>query len=444
MGGGSKLAMKFGGKPIVRLAAETLAKGGVDALFAVVGPGDSPVYEALSWMDVTFVVNDDPAAGMASSLNAGIGALGPEYRLAVVMPGDMPKVRGTTVAALLNAVGRQGKSIAAPTYAAKRGNPVAFDLSRHRSELSSLEGDKGGRDILAANPSGLAEVAVDDPGVLVDVDTQEDLRALSDLRSLKVLVRGAGEMATGIAHRLFRSGFSVAMTEIAAPLAVRRKVSFCEAVYDGKTTVEGVRCLLVPDAAHFSGAIAGGAIPLAVDPELHSLADFQPDVLIDATIAKRNLGLSPVMAPLVIAFGPGFSAPEDAHVVVETNRGHDLGRLIYDGSAEPDTGAPAPVLGHAATRVLRAPADGPIQAEREIGDAVAPGDVVARVGDTPVHAEISGVLRGLVRSGIGVRTGMKIGDVDPNGVRGHCFTISDKARALGGGALEAILAAFNR
>ncbi len=250
-------------------------------------------------------------------------------------------------------------------------------------------------------------------------------------------------MASGIAHRLFRSHLRVAITEVAAPLAVRRAVSFCEAVWDGSCTVEGLNSRRVETAGEFDPVIDRGEIPVLVDPGLGCLDAWRPHVLIDATVAKRNLGTHRDMAEWVIAFGPGFTAGADVDVVVETNRGHDLGRLLYEGSAEPNTGVPGTTAGYTVERVLRAPAGGVFEAVAEIGDLVEPGQVVARVGANEVIVRIPGVLRGLLRTGVPVQPGLKAGDVDPRGEPRTCFTISEKARALGGSALEAILMRFN-
>ncbi|MBE0617370.1 MAG: EF2563 family selenium-dependent molybdenum hydroxylase system protein, partial [Proteobacteria bacterium] len=184
------------------------------------------------------------------------------------------------------------------------------------------------------------------------------MRIHSSLTDLRILVRGAGEMASGIAHRLFRSHLRVALTEVVQPLAVRRKVSFCEAVWDGAAEVEGVRSRRVESGKEFDGVLAAGEIPVLVDPELACLGAWRPHALLDAAVAKRNLGTHRDMAELVVGFGPGFTAGQDVDVVVETNRGHDLGRLFFEGSAEPNTGVPGSTLGYAGERVLRCPRDG--------------------------------------------------------------------------------------
>lgn len=263
---------------------------------------------------------------------------------------------------------------------------------------------------------------------------------------LRILVRGAGEMATGVAHRLRRAGLAVAMTETAQPLCVRRTVSFCTSVWEGEVVVERVRALRVERAGELAAVASSGDIPVLVDPELSCLDVWKPHVLVDATLAKRNLGTQRGMAELVIGLGPGFTAGagagNDVDVVVETMRGHDLGQLIREGCALPDTGLPETVLGFSGERVLRAPADGVLHAEAEIGERVEAGQCIARVGETAMVAQIGGVLRGLLRDGMQVKKGWKAGDVDPRGERAACFSISDKARALGGSVLEAVCERF--
>lgn len=264
------------------------------------------------------------------------------------------------------------------------------------------------------------------------------------MENLIVLIKGAGEMATGVAHRLFRSGFRVCLTEIIEPLAVRRAVSFCEAVFEKEKEVEGVTARLVGMEKDVRLAWKDGRIPLVIDPEANIRRFIEPDVLVDAILAKENLGTRIGDAPLVIGLGPGFRAGEDVHAVIETNRGHNLGRIIEKGEAEPNTGVPGNIGGYTWERVLRAPAAGIFRAKNKIGDKVQAGETVAEVEGVPVKAGISGVLRGILRDGIRVKEQMKAGDIDPRGTRENCFTISEKARAIAGGVLEAILREYNR
>jgi len=262
---------------------------------------------------------------------------------------------------------------------------------------------------------------------------------------LIILIRGAGEMASGVAHRLHQSHFKICMLEISQPLAVRREVSFCEAIYDGEKEVEGVRAKFISKPEQIQSVWKAEKIPLLTDPDLKKTKHFlKPDVLIDAIMAKKNLGTQINDAPLVIGLGPGFTAGKDVHTVIETNRGHHLGKVIQNGTAEPDTGIPGEIGGYTVERVLRTMKKGTFRPYKEIGDRINKGSVVAVVDDFPVIAEISGVVRGLLREGVEVKKGMKVGDIDPRGKRELCFTISDKARSIGGGVLEAILYWFNK
>jgi xanthine dehydrogenase accessory factor len=254
-----------------------------------------------------------------------------------------------------------------------------------------------------------------------------------------VLIKGAGDLATGVAARLFRCGFPVAMTELRQPLMVRRTVAFGEAVYEGEVFVEDITARRVEDAMAARQALTDRVVPVLVDPDGISLRALQPRIVVDAIMAKRNTGTSLHQAPLVIALGPGFTAGMDCHAVIETNRGHYLGRVITEGAAEPDTGRPGNIAGKTDERILRAPVAGAVDARVEIGDRVMLGQVVASIYDHDVVAGVDGVLRGLVRPGAHVHAGEKIGDVDPRAAPEHCHLISDKSLASAGGVLEAIL-----
>ncbi len=264
------------------------------------------------------------------------------------------------------------------------------------------------------------------------------------LAGLPVLIKGAGEMASGVAYRLHQAGFRVALSEVPAPLAVRRAVSFCEAVYDGTKTVEGLTARLAAGPAEFAAIWDAGELPVLVDPDLDCRAEMEFMVIIDALLAKRNTGLSRDMAPLTIGLGPGFTAPREVHLAIETMRGHNLGRLIYQGSPAANTGEPGAMAGYTYERVLRSPGDGVFETETELGQEVEAGQAVAHVAGQAVQAQIGGVLRGLIRPGARVRTGWKVGDVDPRGQLEYLNTISEKARAIGGSVLEGILHAFNK
>lgn len=254
-----------------------------------------------------------------------------------------------------------------------------------------------------------------------------------------VLIRGAGDLATGTALRLHRAGLSVVMTDLPHPTAIRRTVCFSEAIVHGRCTVEGVTAVSIFSPDEAAAVLEAGQIPVLADPEGRSIAALHPDAVADIILAKRNLGTKITDAPIVVAAGPGFTAGVDCHAVVETMRGHYLGRVIYEGSAQPNTGIPGRIGGFSGERVLRAPADGIFRSTRAIGDTVSEGDTVGAVEGVPMVCTISGVLRGLLADGTPVHRGMKAGDVDPRCAIDHCCCASDKALAVGGGVLEAIL-----
>lgn len=300
-------------------------------------------------------------------------------------------------------------------------------------------------------------------------------------KNLLIICRGAGDLATGIIHRLHRAGHRVIALETDYPAAIRRQVSFCEAVYDGSAAVEGVTARLVPaladaetdtetysgindtpaahivsekwDSSAIEAVLEAGEVPLLIDPKGESIALLKPDVVVDAIIAKKNLGTTINMAPLVIGVGPGFTAGQDVHLVIESMRGHNLARIITDGMAQPNTGVPGNIAGFTSERVIHAQAAGYIHDVRKIGDIVQKGDEIARIYPdkesydnalseyVPVNATITGIIRGLIREGYCFREGFKIADIDPRESElTNCFTISDKARSIAGSVLEAVSA----
>lgn len=300
-------------------------------------------------------------------------------------------------------------------------------------------------------------------------------------KNLLIICRGAGDLATGIIHRLRRAGHRVIALETDYPAAIRRQVSFCEAVYDGSAAVEGVTARLVPaltdaetdtekysgindtpaahiasekwDSAAIEAVLEAGEVPLLIDPKGESIELLKPDVVVDAIIAKKNLGTTINMAPLVIGVGPGFTAGQDVHLVIESMRGHNLARIITDGMAQPNTGVPGNIAGFTSERVIHAPEAGYIHDVRKIGDIVQKGDEIARIYPdkesydnalseyVPVNATITGIIRGLIREEYYFREGFKIADIDPRESElSNCFTISDKARSIAGSVLEAVSA----
>lgn len=277
-------------------------------------------------------------------------------------------------------------------------------------------------------------------------------------KKILIICRGGGDLATGIVHRLFRAGFPVLVLETDSPAAIRRQVSFSEAVYDGMATVEGVTAERIASAnrASVNHVLEEGRVPLLVDPEGSSIPLLKPDIVVDAIIAKKNLGTAKEMAPLVIGVGPGFTAGEDVDLVVESMRGHNLARIFTTGSALPNTGIPGNIGGFTKERVLHAEAAGYMKNIRQIGDIVEKGEEIARIYEkmtedgtfsgsyVSVEASISGIIRGLIREGYHFQKGFKIADIDPRESElANCFTISDKARSIGGSVLEAVCGYVN-
>ena len=277
-------------------------------------------------------------------------------------------------------------------------------------------------------------------------------------KKILIICRGGGDLATGIVHRLFRAGFPVLVLETDSPAAIRRQVSFSEAVYDGMATVEGVTAerIASADRAAVDHVLEAGRVPLLVDPEGSSIPLLKPDIVVDAIIAKKNLGTTKEMAPLVIGVGPGFTAGEDVDLVVESMRGHNLARIFTSGSALPNTGIPGNIGGFTKERVLHAEAAGYMKNIRKIGDIVEKGEEIARIYEkmtedgifsgsyVSVEASISGIIRGLIREGYHFQKGFKIADIDPRESElANCFTISDKARNIGGSVLEAVCGYVN-
>jgi len=264
------------------------------------------------------------------------------------------------------------------------------------------------------------------------------------IKELVIGIKGAGEIASGIACRLFKSNIKhIFMMETENPLAVRRQVSFCEAVHDDKIIVEGVEAVKIESSHEIDPAWKVNKIPVIVDPHWTCLKKIKPHVVVDAIIAKKNLGTSMSEAPLTIGLGPGFEAGKNVHIAVETNRGHNLGRIISKGCPEPNTGIPGPTNGFTHERVLRSPCAGTFRSDLDIGAVVKKGQVMANVSGNNVIAGIDGVLRGQIRNNTEVDIGLKIGDIDPRGEVGYCSTISEKARAIGGSVLEAVLSRYN-
>ena len=259
-----------------------------------------------------------------------------------------------------------------------------------------------------------------------------------------IIVRGGGDLATGTIYKLKKSGFPVLILEVENPSANRRNVAFSEAIYQGQQTVEDMTCFLADSLQQAENFLQEGKLTILVDPKGEAIANLRPLAVVDAIIAKRNLGTAKTMAPITVALGPGFVAGEDVDAVIETKRGHILGRVIWSGSAAPNTGVPGLIGGFGKERVMHSPAQGILKNVKKITDTVMKGEVIAVIETesavVPVEASLDGILRGLIRDGYPVTKGFKIADIDPRSEEyNNCFTISDKARCIAGGVLEAIL-----
>lgn len=255
-----------------------------------------------------------------------------------------------------------------------------------------------------------------------------------------VIIRGGGDIATGSIQKLFRAGFKLLILDIEKPSAIRRRVAFCEAIYDGECTIEGIKSVFCKNKDEIEMAWEERNIPIVVDPKGEYIKLFKPDIVVDAILAKKNMGTEITMAPGVVGLGPGFDAGKNCHIAIETMRGHNLGRVIFSGPTMANTGTPGVIKGVGKERVIYSPAAGKIKNIAEIGDIVEKGQTIATIDEVEVSATISGVLRGLIRDEYEVPEHFKIADIDPRiEEQQNCFTISDKARAVGGAVLEAVL-----
>lgn len=259
-----------------------------------------------------------------------------------------------------------------------------------------------------------------------------------------IIVRGGGDLATGTIYKLYKCGFPVLVLEVARPSAIRRNAAFSEAVYQGAQRVEDVTCYLAESVETAKQLLSEGKLAILVDPRGEAIAQLKPLAVVDAILAKKNLGTNRSMAPITVALGPGFEAGTDADAVIETQRGHNLGRVLWQGKAAPNTGIPGIIAGFGKERVIYSPAAGIVRNVCRITDTVHKGQTIAFIetdnGKTPVTATLDGLLRGLIRDGYPVSEGFKMADIDPRTEEyENCFTISDKSRCIAGGVVEAIL-----
>jgi xanthine dehydrogenase accessory factor len=444
---GNKLLVPLRGRPLVLHTLEALASCPFDELLVVLGHDAQVIRPLLEGYPCRWVLNPDYESGMSGSIRAGLKALHSESAGVLICLGDMPLLRPAALHRLCQAFRSNPERITAPLAAGRQANPVIIPRC-YWPEIETLRGDVGCKGIIERHPREITYVPLPMLGVLQDADTPEAMNLLrlrleQPLTEMTVLVRGAGEMASGVAHRLTRVGFKVCMTELAQPLAIRRSVCFSEAVHDGSCEVEGITGQRVDSLEEIHECWRLGIVPVLVDPAAAIREPLRPDVVVDGIMGKRNTGTQLDHAPLVIGLGPGFEAGRDAHVVVETNRGHRLGSLVERGAAEPDTGQPGIITGYGEERVIKSPAGGLFLTHLNPGVNVAENEVLGSVNGIPLRSRISGALRGILRSHTQVAAGMKLADIDPRNEISYCCSISDKARTISGTVLEAILMYYN-
>ncbi len=441
--GRNKLMLLYNGKPLIDNVIDHIEGSGLE-IFLV--SGNEEVLERGRLRNINTIYNSKADEGQSESVKAGI-LNSPECDAYMFFSGDQPLLDEDTIRLLTETSLENPGFIIVPVFKGRKGAPVIFP-KRFREELLELKGDTGGREVIKNNPGSVLLVDVKDDSMLMDIDTKEDYMDLLSLHPCRrdiVVVRGGGDIATGTIHKLHKCGFKVLVLETANPTAIRRSVSFCEAVYDGKAMVEGVEAKLAGSRSDIRLCWQEGTVPVAIDPQGELIGSLKPLAVVDAILAKKNLGTKKDMAPITIALGPGFAAGQDVDVVIETMRGHSLGRLIFEGSAIPDTGIPGEIEGHSKDRVIHSPAAGILEATAKIGDRVSKGDIIARIGTCSVRATIDGILRGIIRDNSSVFKGMKIADIDPRlDEKQNCFFISEKARNIAGGVLEAILYLQNK
>jgi xanthine dehydrogenase accessory factor len=395
-------------------------------------------------------------AFLGQSESVKLGVLASKSPLGYMFfPGDQPSLDKETVLLLLESFNKNPDKIIIPCFYSKRGSPVIFP-SKFRESLLALTGDIGGREIIKNFPKDVLEVQIREESVLMDIDTVNDYNLLRWKEKI-VFVRSGGDIATGVIHKLWRSGFFVIVLEVSQPTTIRRKAAFSEAVYEGSCTVEGATALCTKDFEKFSSdkkiswiinCWENENIPVIIDPYAEILSLIKPIALVDAIIAKKNFGTNKNMASITIALGPGFIAGKDVDAVIETNRGHNLGRLIFDGSTMDNTGNPGDICGFTNERVIYSKIDGSVTALKNIGDLVKKDENIGYIESTdPINkrkvyfsSSINGIIRGLIKDGTIVPSNMKICDIDPRVNELQNFqTISDKSRNIAGGVLEGIL-----
>lgn len=431
--GENKLLSVMNGKPMYCYLADRLDRLHREHMgLKVIVSQYSEILASLEERSYLPVYNEEPEKGISHSIQLGIKRIA-EHSVGntdavCFFVCDQPYLELETIDHFLIEYMYSGKGIGCVGNEKRLGNPVVFQM-KYMEELLALTGDTGGKRIVKAHMDDTFIFRVEDRE-LQDIDYQ---------KKPLVIVRGGGDLASGVIHRMYRENYRVLVLETENPACIRRQVSYGEAVYDGEAEVEGVRSVRIADLSGVKSCWEKGVIPVYVDETAASIIELKPDIVVDAIVAKKNLGTHINMAPLTIALGPGFEAGKDVDAVIETMRGETLGKIYREGSALPNTGVPGMIGGYAEERVIHSPADGKIRAVCRVGDRVHKGEVLGFVGEKPVCAAIDGILRGLIRDGFEVEKGLKIMDIDPRTDElNNCFLISDKAKKIAGSVYEAV------
>lgn len=435
--GEEKLLLPLGDQLVIEASIEAASQV-CDHLLVVV---KRQLYQAVPLPEgVIEIVNEHPEDGQSSSIRVAIEWIEhnePTCDGVLFFLADKPRLDISGAVRIRERAERSRSAIIAGRCLGAIGHPVAFGADWFE-ELVSMRGDEGGRQIIRRHPEVVEYLEVADSSA-ADIDTCNDyLDMVFGWRNI-VVVRGAGDIATGTIHRLHQAGFCVIATDIEQPTVIRRTVSFAQAIMDGSATVEGVVAKRCESMQEIAAVLREGCVPVVVDPRATWVTQLRPAVVVDGILAKRNVGTTKDMAPVVVALGPGFVAGIDCDAVVETKRGHYLGQVIYEGAALPNTGVPGMIGGYASERVVHASASGIIALRRDIGDHVEVGEPIACIGNETVKSPLTGVLRGMIAEGTVVEQGLKIADIDPRDEPSYCFSVSDKARSVAGGVLEAVM-----
>ncbi len=430
---GNKLKLMLNGKKVVEYVMDEIKKSKRFKEILIVSSYDEILLLGRQ-KGIIPIKNIYDNEGISSSIKLGVENSNYNYMFFVA---DQPYINEALINKLIDKF--DGEHIIVPTYNGELKNPVIFPYE-FKNELLKLKGDIGGKKIITSNEEKVKKVKVDDEKYFKDIDTAQDYYKMEKI----VIVRGAGDIATGVIQKLFRAGFKVLSLEKSNPSSIRRTVSLSQCMYDDEASVEDMIAKKISKVEDAFSAWNEGKIPVLDDQNCMVLNSIKPIALVDAIIAKKNLGTNKNMAPITIGLGPGFTAPTDVDIVIETFRGHDLGRLIFKGRALDDTRTPGKIDGVSLDRVIYSNASGKFKSLRKIGDKVQKDEIIAEIIDNEkvatIKSKINGILRGIIQDGFLVTPNFKVADVDPRiDEQKNCFTISDKARSIGGAVLEAII-----